>query len=142
PVATGVTGNGYLDTGLTDGDAYYYTVTAVNGVGEGTPSNEVSATPQAASSSVPATPTGLSAVTAKGKGIQLTWDASSDPSVTSYEVYRSTTATGTFDAIATTTSPSYKDTSTSRGTTYFYYVTAVNAAGQSAPSATRSAKSK
>ncbi|WP_052432461.1 PKD domain-containing protein [Streptacidiphilus carbonis] len=33
------------DTGLTAGQSYYYTVTAVNGVGEGTSSNEATATP-------------------------------------------------------------------------------------------------
>ncbi|WP_165845595.1 PKD domain-containing protein [Streptacidiphilus pinicola] len=33
------------DTGLTPGQAYYYTVTAVNGVGEGAASNEATATP-------------------------------------------------------------------------------------------------
>ena len=45
PVATGLTSPSYTDTGLTNGTAYYYTVTAVNGVGEGLPSNEASATP-------------------------------------------------------------------------------------------------
>src|SRR5262249_45019522 len=33
------------DTGLTAGQTYFYKVTAVNGIGEGQPSNEASATP-------------------------------------------------------------------------------------------------
>jgi hypothetical protein len=37
--------NSCTDTGLTAGQAYYYTVTAVNGVGQGPASNEATATP-------------------------------------------------------------------------------------------------
>jgi PKD repeat protein len=37
------------DTGLTAGQAYFYKVTAVNGIGEGTQSNEASATPTGSS---------------------------------------------------------------------------------------------
>lgn len=40
----GVT-NAYTDTAVTNGNTYYYAVTAVNAVGEGAKSNEVSATP-------------------------------------------------------------------------------------------------
>ena len=36
----------YTDSGLTNGQAYYYTVAAVNSVGPSLPSNEASATPQ------------------------------------------------------------------------------------------------
>src|SRR5207253_5435901 len=39
----------YDDTSVTNGQTYYYTVTAVNSVGEGPASNEVSATPAASS---------------------------------------------------------------------------------------------
>ena len=45
PVATGLTAPAFVDTGLTNGTAYYYVVTAVNGVGESAHSTEAKATP-------------------------------------------------------------------------------------------------
>lgn len=45
PIATGLTGPFFIQTGLTNGDTYYYEVTAVNGSGESGKSTEASATP-------------------------------------------------------------------------------------------------
>src|SRR5260370_4750339 len=45
PIAT-VTTTSYTDSGLTNGQTYYYKVTAINSVGQSLPSNEASATPQ------------------------------------------------------------------------------------------------
>jgi fibronectin type 3 domain-containing protein len=45
---TTVTDTSCTDTGLTNGQVYYYKVSAVNGNGEGLLSNEVSATPESA----------------------------------------------------------------------------------------------
>ena len=46
-VASGITGTRFDDSGLPNGIAYYYTVTAVNGAGQGPASAQVSATPAA-----------------------------------------------------------------------------------------------
>ncbi len=42
----------YKDDGLTNGNTYYYYVTAINSVGEGSKSNEVSGTPQASGNNI------------------------------------------------------------------------------------------
>ncbi|TMB85262.1 MAG: hypothetical protein E6J39_01605 [Chloroflexi bacterium] len=46
----------YIDAGVSNGTTYYYTVAAVNVAGPGPQSNELSATPQAASFTVSAAP--------------------------------------------------------------------------------------
>ncbi|MDR3711036.1 MAG: fibronectin type III domain-containing protein [Capsulimonadaceae bacterium] len=117
PVQTGVTGTTYNDPGLTDGQTYYYKVTAVN-TDESSKSNEASATP------LPDGPTGLIA-TGGVQSVLLNWTAS--VGATSYKVYRGASSGGEGStAVATVTSPTYTDPSLSDGTTYYYKVTAVN----------------
>ena len=72
-------------------------------------------------------PTNLSA-TSPTQYPALTWDAESG--ATSYNVYRNGTK------IASTTTNAYTDTSVAPDTTYSYYVTAVNAVGESPQSNT------
>ncbi len=91
----------------------------------------------------PTAPANLTATAAKRK-ITLTWTASTDNvGVTGYQVLRSTSATGPFTQIATTTATSYADSGLRSGSMFFYYVTANDAAGNvSAPSNTVSATAK
>ncbi|MGH3238689.1 MAG: hypothetical protein ACRDOH_36625, partial [Streptosporangiaceae bacterium] len=77
----------YLQSALLDGAPYYYIVTAVNAVGEGPASAQVSATPEAATA-VPAAPAGVTA-TAGDTQVTITWDAVAG--ATSYNIYWSTT---------------------------------------------------
>lgn len=84
----------------------------------------------------PSAPANLAASAAKRK-ISLTWNASTDNvAVTGYQVWRSSSASGSFSQIATTTTTGYTDSVASRST-YYYQVTASDAAGNaSAPSNT------
>jgi subtilisin family serine protease len=138
-VTLGVT-NSYADNAVTNGTTYYYRVSAMNSVGEGALSNEVSVTPQApASVTVPSAPQNLSAAQATGKGVQLSWQAPTSDggsAITGYRVYRGGAL------IATTTSLNYKDTATKRGTNYCYTVAAVNSVGVGTPSTQSCATAK
>jgi hypothetical protein len=133
---SGVTGTTYSDTGLTDGTTYYYEVTAVNGVGEGSPSNETFGLPVL---SAPGAPTGLHA-TGSNNSVSLGWTAPAG-SVSSYDVYRGTSSGGeSATPIATGVSgTSYVDNTAVNGTTYYYKVSAVNGAGEGAKSSEASA---
>ena len=88
-------------------------------------------------SSKPSTPTGLTA-TASSSCINLSWNSVSG--ATSYIVYRSTSASGSYTNIKSTTSTSYQDCSVTAGTTYYYKVAAKNSAGTSSQSSYVSAK--
>jgi fibronectin type 3 domain-containing protein len=76
----------------------------------------------------PLAPAGLTA-TPGNMQITLTWGSSGD--ATSYNVTRATVSTGPFTQIAQPTVTTYVDTGLTNGTTYYYYVTAVNSLGES-----------
>ena len=126
------TATNYTDTGLTNRTTYYYVVSAVNSAGESANSVEVSATPNAP----PAAPTGLTA-SAGNAQVSLTWNASTG--ATSYHVKRSTTSGGPYTQIGAPTATNYTDTGLTNGTPYYYVVSAVNSAGESANSSQASA---
>ncbi len=79
--------------------------------------------------SPPAAPTNLTA-TAGNTQVSLSWAASSG--ATSYNVKRSTVSGGPYANVATgVKTTGYTDTGLTNGTTYYYVVSAVNAAGES-----------
>jgi hypothetical protein len=85
---------------------------------------------------VPAVPMNVMATAANGQ-LTLSWSASSG--ATSYNVKRSTTSGGPYTTVASPTTTSYTDAGLTNGTTYFYVVSAVNTAGESANSSQVSA---
>ncbi|WP_434042658.1 MULTISPECIES: cellulose binding domain-containing protein [Sorangium] len=108
----------------------------VHDVGSAPLSGVRGGTPPSGSVSRPAAPTSLAATASGPSAISLSWSASSG--ATSYNVYRSTTpgfTPGTGNRIASSVpGTSYNSTGLSASTTYYYKVTASNAAGESVAS--------
>jgi hypothetical protein len=88
----------------------------------------------------PTAPSNLSASAASSSQVNLAWTASSDNvGVASYNVYRSTD-NASFSPVASVSGTSHSDTGRAASTTYYYRVTADDAAGnESAASNTASA---
>jgi galactose oxidase-like protein/PKD domain-containing protein len=132
------TGMSYLDTGLTNGTAYYYVVSAAftgspDAGGASANSSEATATPQGAAPTPPAPPTNLTTKATKPGPVNLQWTQSSTTGVTQNSIYRRTSGT-TYPSTPLATisaTTSYHDSSVVHKTTYCYVVTAIDAAGQS-----------
>jgi len=121
-------GTSFSDTGLTNGTKYFYVVSDYNSYGESANSSEVSATPAAPALSAPANFT----ATAGDTQVGLAWSAVA--SATSYNVKRSTTS-GAETTISSPMTNAFTDTGLTNGTKYFYIVSAVSGATESANSA-------
>ena len=130
-----VTSTSYTDATVTNGTVYHYVVCAVNAAGDSADSADAAVTPDP-TITTPAVPMGLAATPGNAQ-VSLTWSASSG--ATGYHVRRATTSGGPYTQIAAPTSTSYTDTSVTNGTTYFYVVSALDSAGESANSAQASA---
>jgi fibronectin type 3 domain-containing protein len=84
-----------------------------------------------AATTIPPVPTGLAA-TVRNAQVSLTWNASAG--ATGYNVKRSMTSGGRYTVISSPMVTSFVDTTVTNGTKYFYVVSAVNSAGESANS--------
>jgi len=134
---TGSAATSYTATGLTNGTAYTFRVTAINGVGEGEAASSVSAskTPRG----VPGAPGTLSlaAGSPNTSVIGLSWSApgsTNGGAITGYKIQRSTDGSSWSDVVADTSSTgtTYSNTGLTASTTYHYRVAAINAAGAGA----------
>ncbi|MEI6796523.1 MAG: fibronectin type III domain-containing protein, partial [Methanomassiliicoccales archaeon] len=113
-------------TGLSAGTLYSFGVAAVNLAGDSPLSNVLTALPY----DLPGAPTNLAA----GPGnalVTLTWNApaSNGAGIAYYSIYRGLTS-GTEVPLAVSSFATYSDGAVTNGVTYYYKVSAVNAAGE------------
>ena len=133
---TRATGTTATVSGLTNGITYYFRVAAVNAVGEGLVFDEASAIPVSRGSTIisaPAAPTGLTAKAGDSQ-VSLKWAAPASDGgspVTSYDVYDGiTSGFPSKGAVINTTGTSVTVSGLTNGTTYYFRVVALNAAGK------------
>ncbi len=126
-------------TGLTSGTQYTFKIRAVNPVGNGTESDEVSVTPRPR----PAKPSGFAA-TAGDQQVLLEWTDPSDTNITTYQIRKKTETDSVFEiwgninkSGANTTSHTVGNLTT--GVEYSFQIRAVNSTGGSPPSDTAKA---
>ncbi|MCK4444364.1 MAG: fibronectin type III domain-containing protein, partial [Thermoplasmata archaeon] len=122
----------YTDTGLINGQTYFYRISAANSVGEGPKSNKANATP----GSPPSAPQNPQAVGGDDQ-ILITWDGPASDGgfpITNYNIYRGTTSEGETFHVQLGNVLSYVDTNVAKGQTYYYRVSAENSVGEGAKS--------
>ncbi|MDR3690412.1 MAG: hypothetical protein P4L46_13610, partial [Fimbriimonas sp.] len=109
----GLSTTSFTSMGLTNGQTYWYYVTATNAGGTSGYSNSANATPEAAA---PPAPTNLTATPGNAL-VTLTWIASSG--ATSYTVLQSTSADGPWTSTQVGNATAYTSTGLVNGTTYY-----------------------
>jgi fibronectin type 3 domain-containing protein len=123
------TASPYDDTSAVSGTTYYYWLKAVNTAGP----SAFSTSDAGYRLAPPAAPTGVTATYGTyADKVQVNWNPVSG--ATSYEVWRHTANDSTAATIiASPATRPWNDTSAVPGTSYYYWVKAVNAAGAGAP---------
>jgi autotransporter-associated beta strand protein len=129
-LSNSVTGLSYLDSSVTKGTEYTYSVLATNAAGTSGTSGAVIAKPLPAAA--PAAPPAVTAVTGSGQ-VTLNWTAV--PGAVGYIIEVATNPSGPYTYLISVGDLTYTETGLAANTTYYYVVSAVNASGVSANSA-------
>ncbi len=137
------TATSFSNTGLVAGTTYEFQVRACDGVGIPNCtswSSTVSGTTTANDTTSPTTPGAPTSTGITASSISLSWTASTDAvGVTGYKIYRSATAGGTYSEIGTSATNSYTDTGLSASTSYYYKISAYDAAANNSAQSSASA---
>jgi fibronectin type 3 domain-containing protein len=124
-VGTTTTSTSFTNSSLTTNTTYFYKVRAYRTVGTTKVysgySSVVSAKP------IPSVPTNFKVTRVSSTSLKLTWSAVSGAS--GYEIYRSTSSSGTYSLLKSTTSLYYTNTGLTTGKTYYYKARAYRTVG-------------
>ena len=130
---TPASGTSVLVSGLSNGTAYTFTVTATNSIGPGPSSDPSSPVTPASSATVPGAPTGVTAVVGNGQAT-VSWTAPASNGGSAITGYTVTSSPGNFPA-TTAGATSAAVIGLTNGTTYTFTVTATNGIGTGPASA-------
>lgn len=132
----GATSAALMLNNVAAGDAGMYRVVATNSAGSAT-SNGAALVVNAPSGAVPGTPASAGAYASGATEVTVTWRPPAGAvAATGYRLERATNdtfASGLVTVDLNTTATSHVDTTVAASTTYFYRLSALNAAGASAP---------
>ena len=131
---TASTATAYSHTGLGAGQVYVYRISAINDVGTSAASAESSITTPSSSSNIPGSPIGFTATAASPTQVNLSWSPPTNnggSAVTGYkiEVKKGTESYETLVSNTQSTATSFSHTGLTKGSIYYYRVSAINAAG-------------
>ena len=118
----------YNDASVINGQRYFYQVNALNAVGEGSRSSEVSATPFG----LPKMPQDLEVRAGNGRAV-LTWSAPSDTGgvpIVGFNIYRGDVPSAVFLIATVGEVLEHEDLGLQNGATYYYTISAVTEVGE------------
>lgn len=128
--------NSFTDTDVELGESYRYAVAAKRADRSSPQSTPIDVAVVDSSVAAPVTPTNVRTTDAQRNSLSVAWDDGGDAAV--WKVYRSTRADIPFELVATVDEPEYVDIDVLTTRPFLYRVSAKNAGGISAPSATLS----